>query len=115
MTAALLDRLTHRCHLLEMSGESYRYREGSGFGRRRFDGRRHGGNVLAGDRGFLKHRLPPVSRALDWPGGRTANWTLGSRILDDGITTRVLPLVTPLADQLLGHTRLLMPNARRCP
>lgn len=27
MTAALLDRLTHRCHIFEMSGESYRFRE----------------------------------------------------------------------------------------
>jgi hypothetical protein len=26
MTAALLDRLTHRCHILEMNGESYRFR-----------------------------------------------------------------------------------------
>jgi len=27
MTAALLDRLTHRCHIFEMRGESYRFRE----------------------------------------------------------------------------------------
>lgn len=27
MTAALLDRLTHRCHPFDMSGESYRFRE----------------------------------------------------------------------------------------
>ena len=27
MTAALLDRLTHRCHIFEMSGESFRFRE----------------------------------------------------------------------------------------
>jgi len=27
MTAALLDRLTHRCHIVEMNGESYRFRE----------------------------------------------------------------------------------------
>lgn len=27
MTAALLDRLTHRCHIFEMNGESYRFRE----------------------------------------------------------------------------------------
>lgn len=27
MVAALLDRLTHRCHLLEFRGESYRFRE----------------------------------------------------------------------------------------
>ena len=25
--AALLDRLTHRCHIFEMNGESYRFRE----------------------------------------------------------------------------------------
>ena len=27
MTAALLDRLTHRCHIFELAGESYRFRE----------------------------------------------------------------------------------------
>ncbi len=27
MTAALLDRLTHRCHIFEMNGESYRFRD----------------------------------------------------------------------------------------
>lgn len=27
MTAALLDRLTHRCYIFEMNGESYRFRE----------------------------------------------------------------------------------------
>jgi DNA replication protein DnaC len=29
MTAALLDRFTHRCHIFEMNGESYRFRESS--------------------------------------------------------------------------------------
>ncbi|MGE5482821.1 MAG: ATP-binding protein [Bacteroidota bacterium] len=27
MTAALLDRVTHRCHIIEHTGESYRFRE----------------------------------------------------------------------------------------
>ena len=27
MTAALVDRLTHRCHIFERNGESYRFRE----------------------------------------------------------------------------------------
>jgi hypothetical protein len=27
MTSALLDRLTHRCHILEFAGESYRFRQ----------------------------------------------------------------------------------------
>jgi len=27
LTAALLDRLTHKCHILEMNGESYRFKE----------------------------------------------------------------------------------------
>lgn len=26
LTAALLDRLTHRCHILELQGESFRFR-----------------------------------------------------------------------------------------
>jgi DNA replication protein DnaC len=30
LTAALLDRLTHRCHILEMNGESYRFKESLG-------------------------------------------------------------------------------------
>ena len=29
MTAALLDRFTHRCHIFEMNGESYRFRGSS--------------------------------------------------------------------------------------
>jgi DNA replication protein DnaC len=29
MTAALLDRFTHRCHIFEMNDESYRFRESS--------------------------------------------------------------------------------------
>lgn len=28
MTAALVDRLAHHCHLLEMNGDSYRFKEG---------------------------------------------------------------------------------------
>jgi len=27
LTSAPLDRLTHKCHILEMSGESYRFKE----------------------------------------------------------------------------------------
>jgi DNA replication protein DnaC len=27
MTAALLDRLTHRCHIFEVNGEGYRFKE----------------------------------------------------------------------------------------
>jgi DNA replication protein DnaC len=27
LTSALLDRLTHRCHILEFTGESYRFRQ----------------------------------------------------------------------------------------
>lgn len=29
VTAALLDRFTHRCHIFEMNGESFRFRESS--------------------------------------------------------------------------------------
>ena len=35
MTAALLDRFTHRCHIFEMNGESYRFRESSKAGERK--------------------------------------------------------------------------------
>jgi hypothetical protein len=34
MTAALLDQLTHHCHILEMNGESYRFRESIKTGRK---------------------------------------------------------------------------------
>ncbi len=34
MTAALLDRLTHRCHVFQMNGESYRFRESRKNGKR---------------------------------------------------------------------------------
>ena len=27
LTGAVLDRLTHRCHIIEMSGESYRLKD----------------------------------------------------------------------------------------
>jgi DNA replication protein DnaC len=35
MTAALLDRFTHRCHIFEMNGESYRFRESAKAARER--------------------------------------------------------------------------------
>ena len=49
MTAALLDRLTHRCHIFEMNGESYRFRE----------------SVKAGKKG----RTTPDAKTT--PGGKT--------------------------------------------
>jgi DNA replication protein DnaC len=27
LTAALLDRLTHKCHILQMNGDSYRFKQ----------------------------------------------------------------------------------------
>jgi DNA replication protein DnaC len=35
MTAALLDRFTHRCHIFDMNGESYRFRESARAARER--------------------------------------------------------------------------------
>ena len=51
MTAALLDRLTHRCHIFEMNGESYRFRE----------------SIKTGRKG---RRAEPASRDAQKPGGR---------------------------------------------
>jgi hypothetical protein len=38
LTAALLDRLTHRCHLLEFRGSSYRFRQSLAAREGRLDG-----------------------------------------------------------------------------
>ena len=38
LTGAVLDRLTHRCHILEMNGESYRLKDAKR--------RRHGRTLL---------------------------------------------------------------------
>ncbi len=39
MTAALLDRFTHRCHIFEMNGESYRFRESSNQAKQKKEGK----------------------------------------------------------------------------
>jgi DNA replication protein DnaC len=39
LTGAVLDRLTHRCHILEMNGESYRLKDAKR--------RRHGRTLMA--------------------------------------------------------------------
>ena len=51
LTGATLDRLTHRCHILEMQGDSYRLREA----KRRRRGKREEGQDGSGQEGQERH------------------------------------------------------------
>ena len=56
LTGALLDRLTHHVHILEMNGESYRLNQSKGRARK-------GSNLTLRNR-TPKARRPPTSGAL---------------------------------------------------
>jgi len=51
LTGATLDRLTHRCHILETQGDSYRLREA----KRRRRGKREKGQEGSGQKGQEGH------------------------------------------------------------
>jgi DNA replication protein DnaC len=52
LTGAVLDRLTHRCHILEATGESYRLRAAR---KRIRQGKEENRNVAKGETGTIKN------------------------------------------------------------